>query len=331
MFRKIIIHTRNSIKMLIIILISALIISGIIAYFYKISYSVTIGETSMGYTDNKSKLQAKINDYLEKGEQENVAYVQVNNLPEYKMCFLKRNISTNDDEIFDAIKKEGTTYFRYYAILENQEEKLYVANFTEAEQAINTLKEKKSTNIDNLTIAEKYEPELKEMVTADTIVEKLFVEPKPVITAKNNGSIKIGSVNTATTISSGAPNTGISFIRPVSGTISSRFGAKSSVRSSAHTGLDIATATGTSIAAAAGGTVTFAGYTGSSGTFLVISHGNGTQTYYGHCSKLYVSVGQSVSQGQSVAAVGSTGNSTGPHLHFEVRVNGVAYNPQNYI
>ena len=64
---------------------------------------------------------------------------------------------------------------------------------------------------------------------------------------------------------------------------------------------------------------------------IVISHGNGVQTYYCHCSELLASVGQSVSQGQTIAKVGSTGNSTGPHLHLEVRVNGVAYNPQNYV
>lgn len=64
---------------------------------------------------------------------------------------------------------------------------------------------------------------------------------------------------------------------------------------------------------------------------IVVSHGNGVQTYYCHCSKLYAKAGQQVSQGQSIAAVGSTGNSTGPHLHLEVRVNGVAYNPQNYV
>ena len=64
---------------------------------------------------------------------------------------------------------------------------------------------------------------------------------------------------------------------------------------------------------------------------IVITHSNGVQTYYGHCSKLYVSAGTTVSQGQTIAAVGSTGNSTGPHLHLEVRANGVAYNPQNYV
>ena len=64
---------------------------------------------------------------------------------------------------------------------------------------------------------------------------------------------------------------------------------------------------------------------------IVVSHGNGVQTYYCHCSKLLASVGQSVAQGETIAKVGSTGNSTGPHLHVEVRVNGTPYNPQNYI
>ena len=64
---------------------------------------------------------------------------------------------------------------------------------------------------------------------------------------------------------------------------------------------------------------------------VAVSHGNGVLTYYGHCSKLYVSAGKTVRQGESIAAVGSTGNSTGPHLHFEIRVNGVAYNPQRYL
>ena len=67
------------------------------------------------------------------------------------------------------------------------------------------------------------------------------------------------------------------------------------------------------------------------GYLIIIDHANGVQTYYGHCSKLYASVGDEVTAGDVIAAVGSTGNSTGPHLHFEIRVNGVAYNPQNYL
>ena len=67
------------------------------------------------------------------------------------------------------------------------------------------------------------------------------------------------------------------------------------------------------------------------GYLTVINHGNGIETYYGHCSKLYVTAGQQVNQGDVIAAVGNTGNSTGPHLHLEIRLNGVAYNPQNYL
>ena len=64
---------------------------------------------------------------------------------------------------------------------------------------------------------------------------------------------------------------------------------------------------------------------------VIVSHGNGVETYYAHCSSLYVSAGESVSQGEIIAAVGSTGNSTGPHLHLEVRLNGSPQNPEYYV
>lgn len=330
MFKKLLIHTRRSIKLIILISLAVLLILACIASFYKISYSVTINGEMVGYTDNKSKLQTEINDYIEKGESENTAFVQVESLPEYKVCLLKRDVQASDEDIFNIIKSAGTTYYRYYSINENDEEKLYVANFTEAEDIINQLKEKNSKNMDNITISEKYETQMQDFTTVENAVSSLYVQ-KPQVTVAKNKTTSVGSVNTATTIAGGKVSLGISLARPVSGIISSRFGARSSIRSSAHTGLDIATSTGTPVLAAASGTVTFSGRKGSYGNLLVITHSNGVQTYYGHCSKLYVSAGTTVTQGQTVAAVGSTGNSTGPHLHFEIRVNGVAYNPQNYL
>lgn len=335
MFKKLLIHTKRSMKLIIIISIAFLFVIGFIASFYKVSYSVNIGGEIVGYTDNKSKLQSQINDYIENGENENTAFVQVSSLPEYEVCLLKRDVNSDDDKIFNIIKSDGTTYYRYYAILENQEEKVYVSSFTEAEDIVNKLKEKNSSNMESITVAEKYEPELREMSSIDDVVDKLYVEPKTVTVASANKTVgsktSVGTVNTATNISGTNVNLGVAMIKPVSGTISSRFGVRSRIRSSAHTGLDIATSSGTPIGAAASGTVTFAGWKGSYGYLVVITHSNGVQTYYGHCSKLYVSAGQTVSQGQSIAAVGSTGNSTGPHLHFEIRVNGIAYNPQNYL
>lgn len=338
MFKKVMIHTKRGIKFIVLFMIAAFLIVGAVAFLYKPTYSVFINGEQVGYTENRTTLQHRINEYIENGDGSNsVAFVQVANLPEYKLCLLKKNIVTNDDEIFNNIKEQGVTYYRYYAIVDNQEEKAYVSSFEEAENVVNGLKEKNSSNIENMSIVEKYEMDLKDIVSSEEAISKLYVEPAktPVTVAKTtSGSSKYaatGSVNTAGTTSTAKANLGISLIRPVSGTITSRFGAGSRIRRSAHTGLDIANSTGTPIAAAASGTVTFSGYKGSYGNMIVISHGNGVQTYYGHCSKLYVSAGAQVSQGQTIGTVGSTGNSTGPHLHLEVRINGVTYNPQNYV
>ncbi len=97
-----------------------------------------------------------------------------------------------------------------------------------------------------------------------------------------------------------------------------------------HAGEDIPAPTGTAIVAAQSGTVTTAGWVSGYGNYTVINHGNGVMTAYGHQSAIYVSVGQTVSAGETIGAVGSTGNSTGPHLHFEVYVNGSTQNPMSY-
>lgn len=116
--------------------------------------------------------------------------------------------------------------------------------------------------------------------------------------------------------------------------ISSEFGwreAPIAGASTNHKGIDLAAPMGTPIYAAAAGTVTTARYSSSAGNWVVINHGNGLQTYYMHASALYVSEGQTVSKGQNIAAVGSTGQSTGPHLHFQVMQNGTPVNPRNYL
>ena len=336
MFKKVLIHTRRGIKLTILFVIATFLIIGTIAFLYKPTYSVYIDGEQVGYTEDRAGLQHRINDYVDNGDgNSSVAFVQVDKLPEYKLCLLKKDIVANDDEIFNKIKDEGVTYYRYYAITDNNEEKAYVGTFEDAEKVINDLKSKDSSNMETVAIVEKYETEMKDLITADEAVSKLYVEkPKVITVAKKSSSTKYaatGTVNTKGTTSSAKANIGISLIKPISGVITSRFGASSSIRRSSHTGLDISAPSGTAIKAAAAGTVTFSGYKGSYGNMLVISHGNGVQTYYCHCSKLYVGTGTQVSQGQTIAAVGSTGNSTGPHLHLEVRVNGVAYNPQNYV
>lgn len=117
-------------------------------------------------------------------------------------------------------------------------------------------------------------------------------------------------------------------------TISSYYGNRESpggIGSTNHKGVDIAAEAGSNIYAAAGGTVTAASYSDSAGWWIKIDHGGGLCTVYMHCSELYVSAGQEVSQGDVIAAVGSTGNSTGPHLHFGVMADGDYVNPLDYV
>lgn len=128
----------------------------------------------------------------------------------------------------------------------------------------------------------------------------------------------------------------ISFIWPCpsSSRITSGFGGRSSPTegaSSNHKGIDIGASSGSDIVAAADGTVTISTYSYSAGNYIMINHGGGVSTVYMHCSKLLVSVGETVKKGQVIAKVGSTGYSTGPHLHFGVRVNGAYVNPSQYV
>ena len=121
---------------------------------------------------------------------------------------------------------------------------------------------------------------------------------------------------------------------PSSGRITSAFGGRTSPTkgaSSNHQGIDIGASSGSSIVAAASGTVVISTYSYSAGNYVMINHGGGVYTVYMHCSKLLVSEGQQVSKGQTIAKVGSTGYSTGPHLHFGIRAGGSYVNPQKYV
>jgi murein DD-endopeptidase MepM/ murein hydrolase activator NlpD len=121
-----------------------------------------------------------------------------------------------------------------------------------------------------------------------------------------------------------------SFSWPVNGTITSPFGWRSNPFGGGpefHQGLDIAAPLGTTVTAAAAGTVIMAQWYGGYGNYILIDHGGSYSTGYGHLSAIYVSVGQTVARGQAIGAVGSTGQSTGPHLHFEIRIAGKPVDP----
>ncbi len=153
-------------------------------------------------------------------------------------------------------------------------------------------------------------------VNREILSEKVIAEPTTKVVVK-------GTKARPATVGSGV------LAKPVSrGTVTSPFGTRWGRR---HNGIDIGLSTGTAIKAADGGTVTFSGYDGGYGYTVRISHGDGVVTVYAHNSKLQVKKGDKVYKGQQIALSGNSGSSTGPHLHFEVRINGVPKNPLNYI
>ena len=345
--RKIAVQFRKFVKILVTIIVATIFILGIIEISYKQTYSVSLNGEIIGYTNDKVALQKRINNYLESGNGEDVAFVELKELPTYQICLLKKTEVTNDDEIFNKVVSSGISYYKYYAITISDDEKAYVKKFDEAQDVINQLKEKSSSNANSLNITEKYAKNSStdgnsnantisdiQFSSVDDCVNSLYVKPLKV--ASSRGSSRNTSAYqkiSKTVVSSTAYPTdlGVSLIEPTNGTISSRFGYRSRDN---HKGLDIAAPKGTAIKAAAGGTVIFASngspYSGY-GNCVVVQSTSSLIIVYGHCSKLYVTKGESVAQGQVIGAVGSTGYSTGNHLHFEMRYNGTAINPQKYV
>ena len=152
-------------------------------------------------------------------------------------------------------------------------------------------------------------------------VDALAAQSASLAAAIRDAQARAGSTGTGTPSSSG-------LVWPVNGTVVSGFGWR---WGRMHEGIDISASSGTPIWAAAAGTVIHAGWLGGYGNLVVVDHGDGLATAYAHASAILVGVGQLVSQGETVSLVGSTGNSSGPHLHFEVRVNGVAVDPLLYL
>lgn len=162
---------------------------------------------------------------------------------------------------------------------------------------------------------------LKEIVLENSNIKSSKVLSEKTITQAESKVILKGTKSTASV------NKTI-LATPSRGSVSSAFGAR---WGKMHEGLDIAANLGSPIYAALDGTVSYAGWSDGYGNLIKLKHEDGIETYYGHCSKLLVSIGEKVDEGEKIGEVGSTGRSTGPHLHFEVRVNGVPKNPVSYL
>lgn len=318
--RKILYHVKKSFKCINLFFVLVIAIVAVIAYKYKPSYSVTINGQIVGYVKNKNDFEARINNEV-LAHTGNIAFVTINQYPNYNLEFVSRNEETSEDKIIENIKQNAEVTYKFYAVTLNQENKAYVNTFEEAQTLVADLKAEHSGKIDlDIGISEYYTESFDDAQkieeTADVEIAKDGVEAV-IQEYINRETQTVNGVYLATI--------------PVNGRITSRYGSIESVRSGAHTGLDIGAAGGTPIKVAADGVVTHSSWCGSYGNLVVVSHGNGIETYYAHASRLNVKVGQQVKAGDVIAFVGSTGNSTGNHLHFEVRIDGRAVNPQKYL
>ena len=297
----------------------------IILFKFNLMCEVKLGDETVGYISDKNEFETKVNEIINK-EEEAKLYTTIENMPEYKLTLVNKDVQTNEDTILAKLEENSETTYKLYAVTLDGEEKAILASLEEAEKIVDEMTEEYEDDIElDIGITDVITTEKKNESTVKVAKADITEEIEKAVEKKEAEEAKQREIASHTV-------QGVYLeVTPVSGIITSRFGNRESIRSYGHTGLDIAAPAGTPIKATADGEVIFSGYSGGYGYVVKISHGNGIQTYYGHCSKLYVSTGETVEAGDVIAAVGSTGNSTGNHLHFEVRVNGVEVNPQNYL
>ena len=297
----------------------------IILFKFNLVCEVTIDGESVGYIANKDEFEEKLNGIINE-EEEAKLFTTIKNMPEYKLTLVDKSEQTNEKAILAKLEDESETTYKLYAVTLNGEEKAVLASLEEAEKIVDEMTETYEDDIE-LDIG------ITDIITTDKENESSVKVAKADVTEAIEDAVEQKEKEEAEQreIESHTVQGVYLEVTPVSGIITSRFGNRESIRTSGHTGLDIAAPAGTPIKAAADGTVTFSGYSGGYGYVVKMDNGNGVETYYGHCSALYVSAGETVEAGDVIAAVGSTGNSTGNHLHFEVRVNGSVVNPQNYL
>lgn len=291
-------------------------------------YKVSIAGTELGYVQNKQALEEKVKQSIIQDEQKNIDHITIKTNPKYELEFVDKTIETKEERMIETVKQEVEITYKYYELALNNETIELVDTLEEAEDLSNKVKEENQEKDLALSIIEKYTKKGEEVKTSDLEIAKEDIQGK--VTKKLEELQKQKEEEERINRMPVINGIKLAYV-PITGTITSRYGVSSRIRSSNHTGLDIAASKGTPIKVVASGTVISASYQGAYGNLVKIDHGNGLETWYAHTSKMYVSQGQKVDAGAVIASVGSTGNSTGAHLHLEIRINGEHVNPQKYL
>ncbi len=231
-----------------------------------------------------------------------------------------REISRQDVEVFKEVRAKKIAIQKQKAVLEAEEENLS-----------NLLHDQLEKKLEYAQTAEEREKVLKQINSEKKKLEAALDEMERIAQQMNSTIVALMKENG---ISSEQSYSGGAMLKPVNGRLSSPYGYRIHPilkTKKFHSGIDLAASSGTPIKAANDGKVIKSGWSSGYGNTVIIDHGGGITTLYAHASVLNCKVGEWVSRGQTIAKVGSTGMSTGPHLHFEVRINGKTQNPQNYI
>ena len=292
---------------------------GLMFNIFKPYYEVYTGDKFIGYYSSRVEFEREYNKATDcsNEEYETVKYFAAE--PSFNKVFIKAEcIKQVDNQML--ITDNLQTDYTVYGIIVNNEEKMYVKTKEEAEEIVNSFKDrvKDSTDI-----------QINSLVTQDLSILQLDE-------TKENICNQIVRDNLKVTSRSGIVreiNTGLyDFAWPTKSQLITAYYAQSGQYwANGHQGIDIGIPSGTDVMASESGTVVTSGWSNSYGWHVIINHGNNITTLYAHNNQLLVKVGDSVEQGTVIAKSGSTGKSTGPHLHFEIKINGVTQNPLSFL
>ena len=313
-------------------LISTLSIVAIVLATYKPVYSVLINGEFQGYVSSKTKLQSDIETYLQEGDSDKVGYILLNSRPEYEFDLVKKDVPTKDEAVLELVKQSCDIYYRVYAINVNEKDVCLVESLQDAQSIVDKVNsaQKSYTKKATVMISEKYEKQYDAISDLEVAANDIIAPIK-----KENEKVqkKVQTYAASKTVPQSvldalrSQNADLKFGLPLSSyVVTSRYGYR---RSGFHTGIDYAAPIGTPIHAIEDGVVTCSEWKGNYGYLIKVQHTGGFETYYAHCSRFAVSAGDTVKKGDVVAYVGSTGNSTGPHCHLEIRYDGSTINPES--
>ncbi len=302
---------------------------------YKPTVKAYIGDKFVGYFSSEQQFDEVYNDLVtEKQNVDSDVKVYLDSEPTFETSYTRDSLIAKQN-VYTNLRAEMKTEYTVYEVAVDGDNKMKFDTKDDANKYAENLKAEVSKL--NVEVKEEKVEEKGEITTierADSILKDIVDRNKPVETPKATISTKTTkSTNNYSNVQK-AETIGATSVQATGGgvwpTVNRRINCQY-MGYSGHTGIDLGGAIGTAIYAYKTGTVTFAGWGSGYGLHVKIDHGNGMTTYYAHCSELLVSVGQQVTEGQMIAKIGMTGYTTGPHLHFEVRFNGVPTNPYPYI